>query len=80
MSTPSLLNTIDRLYHLLGATRGIARALDPDPVFSEQDRSNLYFLCMLVIEQQERCLQELLDLSQAPRTAGPPALEQEEQP
>lgn len=58
MST-TLLASIDRLAHLLAATRGIARALDPDPVMSEQDRVNLYELTMLLAEHLETCLCEL---------------------
>ena len=54
MTTPSLLGSIDRLAHLLFATRGIARALDPDPVMSEHDRVNLYELTMRLAEQLER--------------------------
>jgi hypothetical protein len=56
MHTPSLFGSIDRLAHLLSALRGIARALDPDPVMSEHDRVNLYFLTMLLAEQLESCL------------------------
>jgi hypothetical protein len=75
MTTPSLGSLIDRFDHLLDATRGIARALDPDPLFSEEDRGNLYALCLLVIEQQEHCIKELLHLNAAQRTAVPPAQE-----
>jgi len=65
MSTPSLTQLIDRLDHLLHATRGMVRAIDPDPVFTEDDRINLYRLGMLLLEQQERCLQELTHLHAA---------------
>ena len=59
MSTPSLLGSIDRLAHLLAATRGIARALDPDPVMSEHDRVNLYELTNLLVEYLETCLEDI---------------------
>ena len=64
MTTPSLLGSIDRLAHLLAATRGIARALDPDPVMSEQDRVNLYELTMLLAEHLESCLCEITHVYQ----------------
>jgi hypothetical protein len=58
----SLLGSIDRLAHLLAATRGIARALDPDPVMSEHDRVNLYELTNLLVEHLETCLQDFSHL------------------
>ena len=64
MTTPSLLGSIDRLAHLTSATRGVARALDPDPVMSEHDRVNLYFLTMRLAEQLETCLSELTHVYQ----------------
>ena len=64
MTTPSLPDAIDRLAHLLSATRGIARALDPDPVMSEQDRVNLYFLTMLHAAQLERCRSRAVSAAQ----------------
>ena len=63
MST-TLLAQIDRLAHLLSATRGIARALDPDAVLSEQDRVNLYELTMLLAEHLEQCLCEITHVYQ----------------
>ena len=62
MTTPSLLDSIDRLDDLLAGLRGIARALDPDPVFSDHDRVNLYHLTMLLGEHLETCLKEIQHL------------------
>ena len=84
MNTPSLLGSIDRLHHLLSGLRGIARALDPDPVISEEDRANLYQLTMLLSEHLESCLVELTHVYQhthvqePPQTAVPPAQGQED--
>ena len=63
MSTVPLAQ-IDRLAHLLAGLRGIARALDPDPVMSEQDRVNLYELTMLLSEHLERCLCDITHVYQ----------------
>ena len=84
MNTPSLLGSIDRLDHVLAALHGIARALDPDPVISEQDRANLYELTMLLSEHLETCLSDLTHVYQhqhvqePAQTAVPPAQEQED--
>jgi hypothetical protein len=66
------IDLIDRLTHLLDALRGIARALDPDPVFSEQDRVNLYFLTMLLAEQLEACRFDITHVYQHPHVQEPP--------
>ena len=76
MTRPLLAQPIERLADLLNATRGIARALDPDPVFSEQDRVNLYFLTMLLAEQLETCLASSSDAHIALQTAMPEPQEQ----
>ena len=78
MTRPLLAQPIERLADLLNATRGIARALDPDPVFSEQDRVNLYFLTMLLAEQLETCLREFMQAHIALQTATAPAQDEED--
>ena len=76
---PSLLGSIDRLAHLLFATRGIARALDPDPVMSEHDRVNLYELTMRLAEQLERVLGEFTH-AHAAHSGEPSTVAEETQP
>jgi hypothetical protein len=66
-----LAQPVDRLAHLLAAWRGIARALNPDPVISEADRVNLYYLCMLLIEEMERCLDAVMQIHVRHMTAEP---------
>ena len=78
MNTPSLPGAIERLAHLLSATRGIARALDPDPLMSEQDRVNLYFLTMLLAEQLEACLFDITHIHASSPPNVPLAQEQED--
>jgi hypothetical protein len=78
MTRPLLDQPIDRLADLLAATRGIARALDPDPVFSEQDRVNLYFLTLLLAEQLERCLCSLIHVHASSPSTVTPAQDQED--
>ena len=75
---PSLLGSIDRLNYLLAGGRGIARALDPDLVMSEQDRVNLYFLTMLLAEQLEACLFEITHVHASLPPNVPPAQDQED--
>lgn len=76
MSTPSLCDSIDRLDDLLAGLRGIARALDPDPVFSDDDRVNLYHLTMLLGEHLEPCIRELQHLHAVEPAAATPKPEE----
>ena len=81
MSTASLLGTIDRLAHLLAGSRGIARALDPDPVMSEHDRVNLYELTMLLSRAAgEMPLRYHATSGQRPVAGRPKATVEETQP